>query len=166
MNIQRLTPEQVRPYRQLRLRALSESPTAFGSSRAEEARYPLETFVARLQPSPAKWVFGAFEGQRMVGVVTLIREARRKERHKAGIFGLYVDPKVRGRGLGRALLERALEAARRMRGLRQVRLAVVASNLPALRLYESLGFRIYGREADALRVAGQFHDELFLARPV
>ena len=162
MVIERLSPLQVTAYRRLRLRGLRESPTAFGSSHAEEAKFPLKTFAARLEPSPAKWVFGAFEGKRLVGVVTLIREDKRKERHKASIYGMYVEPKLRRKGVGRQLIARALDTARRLRGLKQVRLCVVEANLPARRLYESVGFTVYGREEDALLVAGKFHAELLL----
>lgn len=164
MTIRRLSPSSATAYRRLRLRGLRESPTAFGSSYAEEAQHPLKTFAARLEQSAAKWVFGAFEGERLIGVVSLIREEKRKERHKAAIFGMYVEPKMRQNGIGRRLIGRVVDAAHRMHGLKQVRLAVVASNRPALRLYKSAGFEIYGREEDALFVAGKFHAELFLVR--
>ena len=75
---------------------------------------------------------------------------------------MYVDPKMRRKGIGRQLVVHALEAAQRLRGLKQVRLAVVEANRPARHLYESLGFKVYGREEAALFVAGKFHAELFL----
>lgn len=52
---------------------------------------------------------------------------------------LIVAPSVRGNGWGRRLLLLALEHAR-ARGIRRVQLGVLASNTPARRLYESLGF--------------------------
>jgi ribosomal protein S18 acetylase RimI-like enzyme len=162
MIIERLSPSDVAAYRRLRLRGLRESPTAFGSSYAEEVKFPLKKFATRLEPSAAKWVFGAFEGERLVGVVTLVREARRKERHKASIYGMYVERKMRRKGIGRQLIHRVIETANKLQGLRQVRLAVVEMNRPALRLYESVGFKVYGREEAALYAAGRFYAELFL----
>lgn len=162
MIIRRLLPSNVVAYRRLRLYGLRESPTAFGSSHTEEARRPLKAFAARLEQTDAKWTFGAFEKERLVGVVTLIREEKKKEKHKASIFGMYVEPKMRTNGIGRQLLDRAVETARRMSGLKQVRLAVVEGNRSALRLYESAGFKIYGREEAALFVAGKFQSELHL----
>lgn len=163
MIIKRLSPEDAVAYRRLRLRGLRASSTAFGSSYAEEARFPLKKFSARLGNSTTNWVFGAFEGDRLVGVVSLVRESRPKEKHKASIYGMYVDRKVRRKGIGRQLLNRVLETARQLPGLRQARLAVVEVNQPALRLYESAGFEIYGREEAALCVSGKFYSELFLA---
>jgi ribosomal protein S18 acetylase RimI-like enzyme len=164
MTLRRLSPLDATEYRRLRLRGLRESPTAFGSSYAEEVKRPLKAFVARLEQTPTKWTFGAFENERLVGVVTLIREEKRKEKHKASIFGMYVDRKERRKGVGRELLNFVLEAARRMRGLKQLRLAVVEGNRPARCLYEGAGFKTYGREEAALCVAGKFYSELFLVR--
>jgi GNAT superfamily N-acetyltransferase len=52
---------------------------------------------------------------------------------------LFVDASARGAGLGRALLEAALERAR-ARGCRRVELDVNEANEPALRLYGIVGF--------------------------
>jgi len=162
MIIKRLSPADATAYRRLRLRGLRESPAAFGSSYGEEAKRPLKAFAARLESSADRWVFGAFVGGRLIGVVTLIREEKKKERHKASIYGMFVDPKVRQQGIGAQLITRVMATARRMRGLKQIRLGVVESNRPARRLYENAGFEVYGREKDALLVAGRFHAELLL----
>lgn len=50
-----------------------------------------------------------------------------------------VRPELRRRGLGRALMERLLEAVA-AEGVRRATLEVRRSNIPALRLYEQLGF--------------------------
>jgi ribosomal protein S18 acetylase RimI-like enzyme len=52
---------------------------------------------------------------------------------------LYVKPARRGRGLGRALMEAAIEEARD-RGADWMDIGVDEPDLPARRLYESLGF--------------------------
>lgn len=58
----------------------------------------------------------------------------------AHVAQLAVDPTARGRHLGRDLVRRARSAAAR-RGDRQMTLLVAASNRPAARVYEQLGFR-------------------------
>jgi [ribosomal protein S18]-alanine N-acetyltransferase len=60
------------------------------------------------------------------------------------IANLAVDPDVRGRGIGSALLDAALEEAQRQGGA-QVFLEVRSSNLRARQLYESRGFTEIGR---------------------
>ena len=60
------------------------------------------------------------------------------------IANLAVDPAARGRGIGSALLDAALEEARRQQASR-VFLEVRSSNLRARQLYESRGFAEVGR---------------------
>jgi ribosomal protein S18 acetylase RimI-like enzyme len=57
----------------------------------------------------------------------------------ASLEELYVAPPLRGRGLGRALLEAAIEESRR-RGATRLELSTSEDDTAALGLYESLGF--------------------------
>ena len=59
------------------------------------------------------------------------------------ISNVAVMPAFRGRGIARNLLEAAIENARQQ-GVKDFTLEVRAGNLPALHLYESLGFRQEG----------------------
>ncbi len=63
---------------------------------------------------------------------------------EADMMNLAVDPAARRLGLGRAIVE-ALVAALRDNGVHCLTLEVRASNLPARKLYESLGFLQVGR---------------------
>ena len=62
---------------------------------------------------------------------------------EAELGNLAVEPDSRRRGLGRRLLERAIQAARR-REAKRIFLEVRASNEAAQRLYERRGFRAMG----------------------
>ena len=119
--------------------------------------------AARLASRPGEGVFGAFEGNDLVGIVGLSRDARAKLAHKGHIWGMYVAPSARHHGLARQLLEQALALARATVGVSKVVLHVDAANVHAIALYESLGFVVYGREPDAMRVDGQVRDELQMA---
>ena len=88
----------------LRLQALQECPTAFSSSYEEERETPLAEVAQRLMPGHTV-VFGAFDGQRLVGTAVLHRETRLKRAHIAVVWGMYVDPDFRKRGVGRKLLD-------------------------------------------------------------
>src|SRR5215207_2407480 len=68
------------------------------------------------------------------------------------IGGMGVVPEARRRGLGRALMEAAVEAARG-RGVRVLRLEVLEQNEPAARLYRQLGFG-HERDLDVWSLAG------------
>jgi ribosomal protein S18 acetylase RimI-like enzyme len=63
--------------------------------------------------------------------------------HVRQVQGLLVDPDLRGRGLGGALLEAAMDVARE-RGARRIWLRVLATNPGAQRLYAAAGFEVEG----------------------
>lgn len=166
MPIRRLGPGDAPAFRRLRLEALRESPTAFGSSYSEEARRPLASFRKRLEKRPGQWVFGMIDGRTLVGVIRLTREENKTERHKASIYGLYVASTQRSRGIARELLQKAIETAANLKGVRQIRLAAVTTNAAAIALYRSAGFEAYGKEDEALLISGQFYAELLMVKRV
>ncbi|AKB82153.1 GCN5-related N-acetyltransferase [Methanosarcina barkeri 3] len=58
----------------------------------------------------------------------------------AGIYEITIDPELRRKGYGRQLMLNMLKYAYE-RGARKAYLQVVAANIPAVRLYENLGFK-------------------------
>jgi GNAT superfamily N-acetyltransferase len=64
---------------------------------------------------------------------------RRLDETTAEIKRMYVDPSVRGRGIGRAIVE-ALEREARLVGLTTVVLETGWRLAPAIRLYEAMGY--------------------------
>jgi ribosomal protein S18 acetylase RimI-like enzyme len=164
MLIRRLRPTDAPEYRRLRLLALKESPTAFGSSYSDEIKRPLSHTKSRLAISSDNWVFGAFHNRQLIGVVRLVRGEGRKERHKASIFSMYVAPRNRRKGVANGLMEVAIRRAKKLKGIRVIQLTVVTANASAMALYEKAGFVEYGREQEALFVAGKFYSEALLAQ--
>jgi ribosomal-protein-alanine N-acetyltransferase len=84
---------------------------------------------------------------------------------KADILNLCVRPASQRRGLGRRMLTHLIEFARRCRA-ETVCLEVRFSNLPARRLYQSMGFKEIGIEKDYYRLAQGCEDALIMARPL
>jgi ribosomal protein S18 acetylase RimI-like enzyme len=155
-------------YRAVRLAALREEPPAFGSLPGDEP--DLSGTAARLAPSDDRRFLGAFEGEQLVGIVRLSLSGATNEKHRAELGGLYVSPAFRRRGYGRILVCEALGRAAETPGVRRVNLSVVVTGqAAAIRLYESLGFQIYGTEREAFSQDGKFYDEhlmtLVLSRP-
>ncbi len=166
MEIRELTEADAEPYRALRLRALREDPEGFGTTYEEAAARTLEHTASRLRAtaeSSDDVTLGAFDGETLVGMVTLIRDDGAKDRHKASVFAMYVAEEERGRGIGRALMETAIAHARQIVGLEQLHLAAVTTNAPARHLYLSLGFLTYGIEPHALKQGDRYWDEELLA---
>lgn len=144
-------------YRALRLEALERHPESFGMALEDVAGHGPDWFGARLEQGVT---LGAFREGALAGAVTLVLNEGAKLRHKGDVVAVYLRPVARRRGLGAALLRRLVEEARpRVEGLR---LTVEAENGAALRLYESLGFRAYGRERRALKIGDRYHDEVLM----
>jgi len=82
--------------------------------------------------------------------------------HRARLWGVWVEPTHRGRGLGRLVVESALALARRWTGVGYVDLGVSENAPEALRLYESLGFTTWGREPAATQYGTHRYDEIYM----
>lgn len=154
----------------LRLQALEQSPRAFGESAEEHRATSMEVFRKRLaSASDENYVLGAFSQAELVGTVGFGRSTRHKQRHKATIWGVYVDQPYRGQGIARRLLSEVLERAKSVRGLEQIILTVGDEQSAAKRLYASLGFTVFGHEPQALKIDENVYvDEdymVFLVRP-
>jgi ribosomal protein S18 acetylase RimI-like enzyme len=156
--IRRLGVADVAAYRDVMLEAYERHPDAFTSSVAERGALPMAWWQARLDASPAAAavVLGAFEAQRLAGVVGIEFETREKARHKAALFGMYVPPPFRHRGLGRALVRAALDCIRTRPGVTIVQLTVTDGNGPARALYETCGFTAFGVEPFAVAVGADY----------
>jgi len=151
-----LSPPNAQAYRALMLEAYALEPDAFTSTPQERAALPLSWWEKRLGASDDAVGFGAFEGDTLVGSIVLERGERTKTRHKGHIVGMYVKASHRGRGIGAALFEAAMEAARARFDLRTVILTVSEGNDGARALYERFGFRAFGVEPQAIAVGASF----------
>lgn len=115
-------------------------------------------------PSATDGMLVAEDGGEIVGYVAVGRATRlESNRHVADIRGLAVAPEHQGRGLGRALVHAALDAARE-RGARKVTLRVLGPNTAARALYESCGFVVEGVRRDEFLLDGRYVDDVLMAR--
>jgi RimJ/RimL family protein N-acetyltransferase len=165
IRIRRLGPSDGAAYQALRVQGLAEHPQAFTSSAREEAEHPLQWAQERLHPTPEKphdFFLGAFLREELVGVVGLQGRYRPKERHNATVVGMFVTPRLSGRGAGRALMRELLAQAVGCQGLEQLDLTVTAGNGRALALYAACGFTVFGVLPRAIQVDGRYHDKIHM----
>ena len=114
---------------------------------------------------PESAIFGAFD-RALVGSIGVYREPHLKAAHKAHVWGMYVAPAHRGRGVGAALLQAALDHARSLPGVSWVHLGVSSAAPAARHVYEAAGFEVWGAEPEALRHGGESIVEYHMARRI
>lgn len=158
--IRALRADDAPQWRQLRLEALRAHPTAFAMSYEEAAQQDLAGFAASIPDGPDV-LFGAFHDDVLSGSAGVHVQPRLKQRHKAQLWGVYVDPSLRGRGVGAALVRAAIAHARTRVAVLQ--LVVQLDNAAARALYRRLGFVPYGIERRALRHDGKDYDDELMA---
>ncbi len=99
---------------------------------------------------PERWQLGRIPGEPDAAAVLLMAEVPTRDSWEVIYLGL--TPAARGRGLGRAVLRRALELARAHTP--RLELAVDLRNTPAVRLYRATGFTIRDRRTVYLAILG------------
>jgi GNAT superfamily N-acetyltransferase len=137
VEVRRVSADEWRALRDVRLRALEAAPSAF-ATRLEEARErPDEWWIdwaAKSAEDDGQTMFLAWEGAAQLGIAgTFVEDGR------PWLIAMWTDPGARGRGVGRALVEATAEFARAT-GYRDLFLQVLESNDSASSLYRSCGF--------------------------
>lgn len=138
VEIRRVRADEWRLLRDVRLRALADSPSAFAATLAEEAAYPDARWQDRAAGGAAgdtRIAFVAAEHDRFAGTASGYIEAD----GGVDLVGMWLDPEFRRRGLGEALTE-AVVAWAAARCVPEVRLWVTETNEAAMRLYKRCGF--------------------------
>ncbi|MGI8946647.1 MAG: GNAT family N-acetyltransferase [Ornithinimicrobium sp.] len=136
ITVRRLTEEDWVDYREVRLRALKESPEAFVASVEEENDFPEERWRDRMRRSQRLL---AQRDKDAVGVASIGTEGTAED-SVGELFGLWVHPDQRGTGVARRLLEAAARTARED-DLHHLVYWVGTDNGRAVAFASSFGFR-------------------------
>jgi L-amino acid N-acyltransferase YncA len=140
-----------------RLSGLQESPAEFLVTYAEVESTPVSQMKAELLDPDIAYV-GAFSGNELVGFMRFVRFQRHARQHVAEVRSVYVRNDMRGQKIAARLLLQLIPVAKAA-GIESLVLAVLDDNLPAKRLYESCGFRLYGTEPRAIKKPDGYKDQ-------
>lgn len=155
VTIDRLPEEKWQEYKEIRLEALKNDSTSFGSSYEEEVIKPEEFWRSRIKDV----LFALNEDGKIVGLMAFLISSRRKTRHKAELFSVYVRSSYRRQSIGTKMLKAALHLIKQDAAVIKVNLTVGSSQKPAIKLYESIGFRKTGTLHKEVLIDGKFYDE-------
>ena len=138
-----ITPDHAASYRDVRLRALKDSPSAFGSTYAREILLTDADWQQRSAnlDGVTKIGFLAMDASTTCGIVACFRDEQDPAR--AEVISMWVAPSHRGTGLSAALID-AIHAWATSRNIQTLKLMVTSNNVPAIAFYERCGFRRTG----------------------
>ncbi len=167
----RLSSSDAPRYARLRLRMLLDAPWAFSASPEDDKGLDLG-FLEKALATETQAIFavdppalagaasrGDHEKPELIAAAGIVRQTSPKYRHRASIWGVFVEPGYRRNGLGRAVMTAAIECARQWPGVDYIDLGVSQRAGAARRLYDSLGFVAWGREPEATEIDGRRYDE-------
>jgi len=139
------TPDDWQLARDIRLEALLRDPQAFGSTYAESIGRTEDEWRAWVS-RPGVTLLLARARQGGVGIVGGLRGDVTGDASVAWVVSMYVTSSYRQRGVGRRLLQSILADLESDPELSRAILHVSRGQLPAQRLYTSLGFVPVGEE--------------------
>jgi GNAT superfamily N-acetyltransferase len=145
VSIRRLRADEAALFKSLRLRALADAPDAFAHTYDEIVSKPdayWEEMTRSVTGLARHAMFVAEAEAAAVGMAFGTIDRERADRAHLG--GMWVDPRSRGSGVGRALGDAVLAWARE-RGLADIVLWVTEGNAKAEALYARLGWTRTGR---------------------
>ncbi|MET9362784.1 GNAT family N-acetyltransferase [Streptomyces sp. NPDC006632] len=123
---------------------------------------PFEPFFDDLH-LPSHFLVAELDGE-VAGFIRLVpATSLATNRHVRQIQGLEIAESARRRGVGRALLRGAYEAARRQ-GATRITLHVLGHNTPARSLYEAEGFAVEGVLPGEFLIEGAYVDDVLMGR--
>jgi GNAT superfamily N-acetyltransferase len=146
ISIRSLQAHEVGLHREVRVRALRESPDSFGETAAEAEAQPHSYWydLTRSVTAPDQHImFLAYDGTSICGSTYGLLDRERSDAARVG--GMWVDPSWRRQGVGRCLLQAVVSWARQRRFNRLV-LWTPAANAGAIALYRGAGFVDTGRQ--------------------
>ncbi|NRB36870.1 MAG: GNAT family N-acetyltransferase [Pseudomonadales bacterium] len=155
-----LTPKDHREYLTLRKESEIEFPQYVGPSAERELLAGEDNIASILESYPEEGtiVFGAFNNEGLVGVLALSRRLSPKFKHRAFIWGMYIDKSYRQSNVGALLLDYVKVWAADNKEVNVLWLQVTETNQPAISFYKKHGFITYGTEPMALFTQDEYHD--------
>jgi ribosomal protein S18 acetylase RimI-like enzyme len=144
VSLHQITPSLASSYKAVRLRALQDTPSAFGSTYARESQFSDADWQQRAANlyTPRSIGYLAHHLDQYCGIAAAF--LKEQDAQHAELVGMWVAPEHRRTGTGCLLVE-AIESWARTAGAHTFELMVTSNNLAAIAFYQRLGFSATGR---------------------
>lgn len=167
IRIQPLSVEEWEKYKRIRLDALKSNPTSFASTYEETLRYSDEVWQNRLnrkkQDDNSIMLF-AFDEQKIIGLVGIYWRDRQMIKHIAEVHGVFVNPAYRRQGVAKLLMEKIIAKVKKHQQFAKLKLQVNTLNVSAIKLYQSVGFKIVGTLKKETKFDNTYFDDYVMEK--
>jgi len=139
-----ISPRLASNYRRVRLRALRDTPSAFGSTYQRESQFSEDDWIKRAENLCTDRSVGylAFDDGEYCGIAACF--LNEQDSTKADLVSMWVATEYRRTGTGRLLVD-AITTWAKAHGARSLLLLVTSSNDAAMQFYRRIGFSLTGR---------------------
>ena len=139
-----ITPQIAAEYKKVRLRALRDTPSAFGSTYVGESQFTEADWITRANNwnGERSILYLAMDAGEAVGIAG--SHIDHDDPTRAHLISMETTRTHRNQGVGRMLVNQVIEWAS-LRNARTLHLSVVSSNEAAIAFYQRLGFTFTGR---------------------
>jgi ribosomal protein S18 acetylase RimI-like enzyme len=143
ITLEPITPQNASIFKAARLRALQDTPSAFGSTYAKESLLTDADWITRA----GNWngeksiLYLAMDTGEAVGIAGSYLD--QDDATRAQLISMWTAPTHRQQGIGRLLVDKIRSWAY-LRSARTLQLMVTSSNDPAISFYQRLGFTLTG----------------------
>lgn len=136
---EKLEPQEVGRFKEIRLRSLKEDPDAFGTTHQQALEWDDQVWIDQAANIPT---FIANVDSVDRGIVRVGSDL--KDPTTGWVISMWVDQQARGRGVGVKLLSELIQWCEKQTSFKVLKLDVGDYNEAAIRLYEKIGFRSNG----------------------
>lgn len=159
LTIKKLSEDDWREFSKIRLAALQSDPSVFGSNYEKESKFGETYWRARLSGTDNA-VFMLFDSSNPIGITGISIDRADPDRKSAVLWGSWLAPEYRGRGLSKIMYRARLDWAANHPTVEKIIVSHRASNLASKRANQKHGF-VFTHKTEKIWIDGATEDEIF-----
>lgn len=156
-----LREDQWKEYRDIWLEALQKAPEVFTASHYEQSKVSddvwKERFESTLKERDGIVIF-ALVDNKPVGMIGAYFDDNPKFHHIATIWGAYVKPDYRNRGVATKMANALLHRLEEIKRITKIKTYSITNSKLAVNVYKHFGFDIVGIAKQELKIGNQYFD--------
>ncbi len=155
-------------FKNLKIEAITREPNAFTHELSEAIAQPDSDWQGQLEKAliGEKILVFAEEDGKLIGLGGVYLYKKEKFKHNASLDSLYVSPKYRERGIGRALVEKRIELISQRSEILQVITEIFSSQVASIELHKKLGFETVGVLKNFAYFDGGYFDSIHMMKKI